>query len=85
MLPSIDAKIIRRAWIEAKATYVSNCGALCRDELVTYEEQIKRLNLFRNKVRMTEGRATLSIEEKIESVELVQVNDSDMQGWLAPD
>lgn len=34
---------------------------------------------------MTEGRTSLSIEEKVESVELVQVADADMQGWLAPD
>lgn len=85
MLPSIDAKIIRRAWIEAKGTYVSNRGAVNRDELVTYEEQTTRLNMFRNKVRMVEGRATLNIEEKVESVTLVQVQDSDFQGWLAPD
>ena len=52
----IDNKIIRRAWIEAKQTYVNNRNAFNRDELVTYEELLKRKDIFRNKMRLNEGR-----------------------------
>jgi hypothetical protein len=64
----IDNKIIRRAWIEAKGTYVHNRNAFSREELVTFEELVHRKNMFRNKMRMMEGRAALSFEEIYEGV-----------------
>ena len=64
----IDQKILRRAWIEAKVNYVGNRSAFCRQELVTFEEYWQRKNLFRNKVRLVEGRAKLNLEETYEEV-----------------
>ena len=59
----VDNKIIRRAWIDAKQTYVNKRNAINRDELITYEELIMRKNIFRNKMRLNEGRPALSFEE----------------------
>lgn len=53
----VDSKIIRRAWLEAKATYVANRNAQTRADLVTYEEFLTRRDLFRNKMRLNEKRA----------------------------
>ena len=64
----VDNKIIRRAWLDAKSTYVNNRNAFSREELVTYEELLNRKNIFRNKMRLNEGRPTLSFEEQWEGV-----------------
>lgn len=50
----VDSKIIRRAWLEAKATYVASRNAQTRADLVTYEEYLYRRDLFRNKMRLME-------------------------------
>jgi hypothetical protein len=79
----VDAKIIRRAWLEAKATYIASRNAQTRADLVTYEEYLARRDLFRNKVRLLEQRTSLSLEEKWEGVKLVpQVTDAQLAGWL---
>jgi hypothetical protein len=81
--PYVDNKIIRRAWIDAKQTYVNNRNAINRDELVTYEELLKRKNIFRNKMRLDEGRPTLSFEEIWEGVTfLPSVTDAQLSSWL---
>lgn len=67
----VDNKIIRRAWIESKNMYVQNRNAFNRDELVTYEEYWTRKNVFRNKMRLMQGRNQLSLEERVERVELL--------------
>ena len=69
--PYVDSKIIRRAWLDAKATYVNNRNAFSREELVTYEELIMRKNIFRNKMRLNENRPSLSFEEQWEGVTLL--------------
>jgi hypothetical protein len=85
VFPLIDQKILRRAWLEAKLNYVSNRSVFSRNELVTYEEYTQRKNLFRNMVRLREGRTTLNLEERLEKVEvLADVPDSALQGWLDP-
>ena len=71
MRSAIDSKIIRRAWIEAKAFYVANRNAVCRDELVTFEEYEYRKILFRSKMRISEGHTSLSLGERFEKVTLV--------------
>ena len=81
--PHIDKKILRRAWLETKSQYVSSKNAINRNELVTFEEMLYRKNLFRNKMRINEGRTTLSIEEKWEGVTLMpQVDESEFKTWL---
>ena len=79
----VDNKIIKRAWIEAKQTYVNNRNAFSRDELVTFEEYVLRKNIFRNKMRLNEGRQALSFEEIFEGVVFMpQVSDNQMASWL---
>ena len=61
---------------------MANRNAFNRDELVTYEELMSRRNKMRNKMRILENRASLSLEEKFEGVELLQdVTDDDLS-WL---
>jgi hypothetical protein len=75
----VDNKIIRKAWLEAKQTYAANRNAQSRADLVTFEEFIMRRDLFRNKMRLGEGRPTLNQEEKWEGVKLIpQVSDADL-------
>lgn len=79
----VDSKIIRRAWLEAKLTYVNNRNAASRADLVSYEEYVRRRDLFRNKMRISEGRPALNYEEKWEGVKLFgHVQDSDFSQWL---
>jgi len=79
----VDNKIIRRAWIDAKSTYVNNRNAFSRDELVTYEELLMRKNIFRNKMRQNESRPSLSFEEVWEGVTMLpNVTDEMMSSWL---
>lgn len=78
----IDRRTIKRAWLESKARYVANRNAFNRDELITFEELMQRRNKMRNKMRLLENRASLSLEEKFEGVELLQnVTDDDLS-WL---
>ena len=78
----IDRRTIKRAWLEAKAKYVAKRNAFNRGELVTYEQVVTRRHQLRNKMRILEGRGSLSIEERFEDVEFIQnVTDDDI-AWI---
>lgn len=81
----VDGKIIRRAFLEAKAAYVENSGSVNMYELVTYEEYCQRKNMFRNKVRIIQGRQELTLEERLEDVTLLpSVSDAELHPWVNP-
>ena len=42
--PLVDKKILKRAWLEAKSSYVEGRNAFSRNELVTFEEYLERRN-----------------------------------------
>ena len=77
MFRSIDKKIIRRAWLEAKQVYIENRNAFSRAELVTYEELFRRRNIFRNRLRLMEGRISLTIGEIADGVQFMSKVDID--------
>lgn len=67
----IDKKIIRRAWLDAKLGYINNRSAINRDQLMTYEKIKYQRDVFRNYMRILEGRNELNLEEKDEGVVLM--------------
>lgn len=77
----IDKKIIRRAWLDAKLTYVNGRNASNRHSLLTYEKMFKRRTFFRNYMRKKEGRNYLSLEEKSEGIILINDEEIDLD-WV---
>lgn len=67
----IDKKLIRRAWLDAKQGYIHNRAAINREQLMTYKKMKYRRDIFRNFMRINEGRAQLNLEEKDEGVILI--------------
>jgi hypothetical protein len=78
----IDKRTIKRAWLEAKDKYVDKRNAFNRSELVTYEELVVRRQQFRNKMRIIEGRSSLSIEERFEDIEFIENVTDDQISWV---
>ncbi len=78
----IDNRTIKRAWLESKAKYVAKRNAFNRGELLSYEQLITRRHYLRNKMRILEGRTTLSIEERFEDVEFIENVTFDDISWM---
>lgn len=78
----IDDLVIRMAWLDSKMGYINNRGAINRQTLLTYEKIMKRKEHLMNYIRMLENRNSLSLEEKVEGIELLGKDEIDIS-WIS--